>query len=486
MAAMQPNAVKPQMASGGPVPVQNRPFMSAGQKPYPFMAKVGGSDNMPMDNQSMDNGATTFDIDNIQELAMGGGVDRYASKGGVKKKKAPTMYPPARPMSDADIAAHAERIVRQMKGLGNPNQRTLQQIERESNLPVDVRHHGQETHMPEVDYSKLKDALLMGIPGDPSAGGILPHNEEMGNRSASAVLHGIGERQFENPVPLFGGYKYGAHGNPNGAWAGNITAARAIQNNVNKLVNEGHGDKVYGQYVKMTPQSLDYALHNLDALLEHQQTHKLPKDVLENLNELMRNQKTAGHGKMPSFPGFEDPNEVLLHAQMDSKLRKKIVHLLSTNKHVSTGKQDWNDVIHAISHPELRNLETGVGGSAIIEMKPNKKLELSGHPTYSHDIPSELIGKSRYIVPHQIAYPRTHQYAQEEIQRMGKKVIPFNQMKMMGMREKIDEQYINQLGKYEQEMRKRLGYKKGGKVKDAKLSDNLDTMRLALTKKKAK
>jgi len=70
---------------------------------------------------------------------------------------------------------------------------------------------------------------------------------------------------------------------------------------------------------------------------------------------------------------------------------------------------------------------------------------------------------------------------------MGLKLAqPFNDMSRSIIREPIDEQYINQLGEYETAMKKRLGYKNGGKVKDAKLTDNLDTMRLALTKKKAK
>jgi hypothetical protein len=71
--------------------------------------------------------------------------------------------------------------------------------------------------------------------------------------------------------------------------------------------------------------------------------------------------------------------------------------------------------------------------------------------------------------------------AKQMIEAMGKKVLPFNQAKMSIIREPIDEQYINQMGEYENAMKKRLGYKKGGNV-----TLSQDTMRLALTKKKAK
>jgi hypothetical protein len=63
--------------------------------------------------------------------------------------------------------------------------------------------------------------------------------------------------------------------------------------------------------------------------------------------------------------------------------------------------------------------------------------------------------------------------------------VPFNQAKLNIIREPIDEQYINQMGEYENAMRKRLGYKKGGKVK---LHADKDTMSLemSLKSKKAK
>ena len=71
--------------------------------------------------------------------------------------------------------------------------------------------------------------------------------------------------------------------------------------------------------------------------------------------------------------------------------------------------------------------------------------------------------------------------AKDIIEKMGKKIVPFNQMKMMGMREPIDEQYINQIGEYEKQMKKLLGYKKGGKVK---IHKDKDTMTLELMQRK--
>ena len=409
-----------------------------------------------------------------QQLANGG-----MAKGG-SKIKPPINYPESKTISNQEMMAHAERIVRQMQGLDNPNKKTLQQIAREAVLPIDVRHYGSEMDRPNVNYESLKGGHLIGIPGDPSIGGLLPRSEDpFENQHASVQLHGIGDKEFETPIPLYGGYKFGAHGNPGGAWAGNLSAARAIHNQAKKLSKANEGSDIYGQFVKMTPQSLDYALHTLDSLMEHQQSHKLPNR--EEIVDLMRNKSIAGHKPIPYFPDMKNVEEILLHGQMDAKLRKKLIHILSTNKYVPSGKQDFNDVIHAISHPELRNIETGAGGNAIMKMNPDGSLHVSSHPTYSHDIPSELIGQSKYIVPHQIAFPRTHAFAKDIIEKMGKKIVPFNQMKMMGMREPIDEQYINQIGEYEKQMKKLLGYKKGGKVK---IHKDKDTMTLELMQRK--
>jgi len=73
--------------------------------------------------------------------------------------------------------------------------------------------------------------------------------------------------------------------------------------------------------------------------------------------------------------------------------------------------------------------------------------------------------------------------AEREIKAMGKKVVPFNQAKLNIIREPIDEQYINQLGAYEQAMKKRLGYKKGGKVSE---KTQKDIMKFNVLSKKAK
>ena len=403
-------------------------------------------------------------------------------------------YAPAKPLTRQEIEAHADRIARQMAGEENPNKKSKQQLEREKTLQVDIKSGGKEIPIPVINHEEIKGSNMVGVPGDPSRGGVVPRKRNttrlgVGMPKAGEYLRGVGGQKLESPVPMLGGYKYGAYGHPSG-WASDLGASAGLYNVVKKLYEENPEADIYGQYHKMTPASLNHAVHTLDAVLSHHQPHNAPPEVIENLNHLMRNVKTTTSKHdvpYPTFPGFENPNDVMLHGIMNSGMRKKMIGLLGKDKYLSGGKQKMDDLIFALSHPELRNIETGAGGSAIIQFDPTKNLKdsTSPHTTYGYDLPSKLKGRTRYTTPFQLLAPRSNANAIKEIKAMGKEktVVPFNQAKMNIIREPIDEQYINQLGEYEMAMKKRLGYKSGGKVK---LHTDQDTMQLALSKKSKK
>ena len=411
------------------------------------------------------------------------------AKGGSAKPSKPLNYEPAPAMKKAEIEAHAERMARQVAGLENPTGKTLQQLAREKDLNVGIKG-SKKMDVPIIDYGNLKGSYSVGVPGDTSRGGVKPSKTStMGAPKAGEYLKSIGFENLEQPVGMYGGKDYGAYGHPAG-WASDLGASRGMFNVVQRLAKENPDSKIFGHYHKMSPEALHHAVHMLDAVLAHHQPHNLPPEQIEILNHLMRNVKTTTNKNdvpYPDFAGFENPDDIRLQAPFNSGMRKKIISMLGKEKHMAGGKQKLDDIIYAISHPELRNVETGAGGSSIIQFDPSRSLKesISPHPTYGHDIPSELVGRTRYLTPADILAPRSMSNARKEIAKMGKKVIPFNQAKMNIIREPIDEQYINQMGEYEQAMKKRLGYKKGGKVK---LSTNMDTINLELSRrtKKAK
>jgi hypothetical protein len=410
------------------------------------------------------------------------------AKGGQPKK--PLHYPPSPALMKSEIEAHAERMARQVAGLENPNKKTLQQLAREQNLPLKIRQSAPKQDVPIINFEDVKGGYSVGVPGDPSRGGLVPDSpskKRMGMETPKAgeYLQSVGGEKMESPVPMYGGKDYGAYGHPEG-WASDLGASAGMFNVVKRLAEEDPTRKIYGHYHKMSPESLYHAVHMMDAVISHHRPHELPQEKIQQLNSLMRDVATTtakDDRPYPEFPGFEDPNELMFHGSLNAGMRKKLIKILGTEKYMPGGKQKLDDLIYAVSHPELRNIETGAGGSSILQFDPTRDLkqQISKHPTYGHDIPSKLVGKTRYTTPADILAPRSMHNARREIAAMEKKVLPFNQAKMNIIREPFDEQYINQMGEYETAMRKRLGYKKGGKVQP---QHDMDVMRLELSKKK--
>ena len=418
-----------------------------------------------------------------------GGVARHAKGGSAKET---LHFPPSPALMKHEIEAHAERMARQVAGLDNPNKKSIKQLAREQTLPLGITKGGKKQDVPIIDFEKQKGAYSIGVPGDPSRGGLVPASRNakrygIETPKAGEYLKSIGGEKLESPVPMYGGKDYGAYGHPEG-WASDLGASAGMFNIVKRLHEEDPTREIYGHYHKMSPESLNHAVHMMDAVLSHHRPHESSAEHIAALNHLMRNVATTtgkNDVRYPEFPGFENPSDVMFHGSLNSAMRKKMLGILGKDKYFPGGKQKMEDIIYAMSHPELRNIETGAGGSSILKFDPTRELRqnISSHPTYGHDIPSRLVGRTRYITPAEILAPRSMHNAKEEIKAMGKAVLPFNMAKMSIIREPIDEQYINQMGEYEHGMKKRLGYKKGG---DVKLAPTQDTMRLALTKKKAK
>lgn len=380
----------------------------------------------------------------------------------------PLVFPRAAPKTKEDIRPMAQRMAEQMSGefvrqnpkvTTNPAGKSRKQFKREQEIPLETRRLTEEKEVPFVDYESKKGHVLLGVPGDPTLGGVAKRGTLEEVARPTVELTRVGDITPEYPVPLFGGPRYG---NDERFWASNYGAAAPIQNSTNELAKMFEVP-VMGQYIKMAPDSANFALHNLDALLSIQQPERLNKGARNELNKLIK-QGSPKYGKFPGFAGVEDPQDVLLQAQMNSKLRKHIAEILTkptiTEK---LGLPNGLDVVAAITHPALRNLETGTSGFSIGELRHGSDLKQwrGEHPTYDTDIPGSLIGQSRYPIPAEIAFPDTMSYARSQ---MTPGVQEFNMMKMLGPRERIDQQYIDEIKMYEELMKEYTGKKKGGSV----------------------
>jgi len=421
-------------------------------------------------------------------MVLGGATNRakIAAKAAEKAAKAaakvehPLVFPRAVPKSLEEIRPIAQRMAEQMTGdfvkqnpkvTTNPAGKSRKQFEREKSIPLETRNVVPERAAPEVNYEDYMGYGLVGVPGDPTLGGVAKRGSLEEVAQPTVELTRVGDITPDYPVPLFGGPRYG---DDEKFWASNFGAAVPIQKNASKLADE-YQSPIIAKYIKMGSGSENFALHNLDALLAIQRPERLDKAKMAQLTEVIQ-AGSPKYGKFPDFTGFEEPIDVLLQAQMDSNLRKHIAETLTkptiTNE---LGLPNGLDVVAAITHPELRNLETGASGFSVGKMKPGAKLQRgeSSHPTYDTDIPGSFLGRSKYPTPYEIAFPDTTAYARSQ---MTPGVQEFNMMKLLGPRERIDQQYIDEIKMYEQLMKQYTGKKKGGLAQTKKVKRHGNTV----------
>jgi hypothetical protein len=383
------------------------------------------------------------------------------------KRERQTLHPRGKPLGKQAIREMAERMAPQVQGqfvrapgdTKNVEGKTIEQFTNEQSMPMVIEDNATIPTPKEFRPGRYKGNVAVGVAGDPTLGGVLK-TEEVGPTTGTRQLRQVGNVVLDQPVQLFGGTEYGLD-NPNNAfWASNLGAAKRVQNIVNDL---GEEYPILGQYIKMGPGSENFAMHNLDALLSVLQPHNLSPEKREALTQMIR--KGVPGQSFETFSGFDDPKQVMLESSADSDLRKFIAKTLKQpDKMKPFEMPDGRYVATAITHPELRNIETGASGHAVGRMVPGADLPLGPHPTYSNDIPGEFIGRTRHPYPLELAFPDTYQHTTEVLKNRPAGTQHFGLFKMLGPRQMIDDQYTNEINEYLNHMKRLTGKKEGGEV----------------------
>jgi hypothetical protein len=362
--------------------------------------------------------------------------------------------PRAKPLSDAEIQAYAERMAPQVEGKltrGKTGAKTVagktqKQFEREKTLSVQRRvlpgQQDPSAPLPTMTMEDQKGGVLIGLSGDPTL--------------ARTELSGIDDVLFENPVTLEGGPRYK---NKKKFWASNIAGATNLIGAGRRASEQYGGAPIYAMYQKM-PEGFGFAQHYLDSLLQYTRPDQLPKAAREALEDDIRKGFINAQGKrvtFPKFSGFDDLNEVSLATEANSILRGHIADRLEKSK--LYGLRPAGDVQFAVTHPELTNLETGAGGFTIAELPLNQKFTPSPHRTYTEDIEGTVLGQTRHPTPYDLIYRD-----ELDLVRLNPKIAeePFNTLKLLGPRQTIDEQLINEINEYQERLRRLIGKKDGG------------------------
>jgi hypothetical protein len=383
------------------------------------------------------------------------------------KRERQTLHPRGKPLGKQAIREMAERMAPQVQGqfvrapgeTKNVEGKTIEQFTNEQSMPMVVEDNTTIPTPKEFSPGRYKGNVAIGVPGDPTLGGVLK-TEEVGPTTGTRQLRQVGNVVLDEPVQLFGGTEYGL-GNPNNAfWASNLGAAKRVQNIVNDL---GEEYPILGKYIKMGPGSENFAQHSLDSLLSIMQPHNLSPEKREALAQMIR--KGFPGQSFETFSGFDNPKQVMLEAGNDSELRKFIAKTLKQpDKMKPFEMPDGRYVATAITHPDLRNIETGASGHAVGRMVPGAELPLGPHPTYSNDIPGQFIGRTRHPYPLELAFPDTYQYTTEVLKNRPAGTQHFGLFKMLGPRQMIDDQYANEINDYLHHMKRLTGKKEGGEV----------------------
>lgn len=379
--------------------------------------------------------------------------------GGIVSKLAKMARAPAK--TKAEIEALAERLAPQVTGeyvrkdaksAKTVADKTQKQFQREKTLPVDVRPTAEVRTPQPVDIEKLKGEVMIGVPGDPTLTG--------------KTLYSVGDVKLGSPSPQHGGPQYGLYNDEGNFWASGIGAARRVQN-LAREAGQQYDAPVLGNYIMMGPESINYAQHFADANLQAIDLSKMTKKQVDQFNKLIRFGSNES-GPRPNFPGIEDKGEAYLQMAMDPPLRKHFNALMQQPTVTEAlNLPSGTDIRFAITEPSLRDLETGVTGYSMGRMRPDisaSELKLSQHPTYSHDIPGQFIGESKYPMPYELSFPDTLKTIREDPKQAPHE---FGSLKMVGPRQIIDQQMIDEIRAYEERMKQLTGKKAGGAVRKA-------------------
>jgi len=342
-----------------------------------------------------------------------------------------------------------EEFIRGKQGTQSIAGKTQKQFAREKELEHDIRPTKELPEVKPVDLAEHKGKVMIGIAGDPS----IAHHE----------VHAVAGSPLSSPSPQHGGPFYGRGNEP--FWASGLGAANRVQNLAREASGQYGNADVLGNYMMM-PEGLNYAQHFADANLSAINPSKMTKAQIEGFNDLLRKGSNKS-GPRENFPGIEDQGSAYLWMSQDPELRKYFNALMQqptvTEKF---GLPSGKDVAHAITEPDLRNLETGVTGKSLGLLRPEvTNLERSMHPTYSHDIPGEFLGSTSHPIPYELSFPDMMQSIRNNPSQAPQE---FGSLKMVGPRQIIDQQLIDEIGEYQRRMKELTGKKKGGAIKKAK------------------
>jgi len=388
----------------------------------------------------------------------------------------PFSIPRAAPKTDTEIRDIAERVARQQLGehvrgktSSNLAGRSMAEVERLKQLEYELTPNKQ---LPPVQVVEpMYGDINVAIPGDQSISDTILtsiRGEPIGALQQGGSRYGLG--QLDRPLYA------------QAAWKSNIAASRGLQNRVDRLAKyyekmsesqkfDYDPTRILGTYFGMGTDAMNYAQHFTDANLRAIQNRiksGLMSDAdIQQFNEIIRKGNPSVEGKkggpFPDFPGIENMEDSYIAMTNDPNMRKWFNNRMKTPAITQKlNMPDGKEIEWAISEEELRNLEPFTTGHSIVQLRPGEQIALDpGHVTYTHRIPGKMLGRQQELSPIEVSHPDTIEflrknYRPSEVITTAQKIFPV---------QRVDQQYMDEMGKYQQYLRDIRGFKKGGKIK---------------------
>lgn len=375
-----------------------------------------------------------------------------------KKSKGPSPRPDrAKPKTKAEISAIAERIAPQMlgefvrgeKGSASVVGKSRKQWEMEQELQHDMQRSREVPDVETVDLEPHLGSVMLSLPGDTSI--------------SDYDIFSIGGNRLREPARQYGGPRFGLGHPEEAGWASGLDQAAGFQRRVN-AASQQYGDvPVLANYLAMGPEGLNYATHFTDTLLKSIDPTKMSAKDIDAVNRALRAGKQGV--AMPDFPGIENPEAAYLYLASNPVGRKLVfnpsMQLITETE--ALGLPSGLNVRHAITEPELRDIEPGMTGFSLLQMQPGVTgLKPSRHPTYSHDIPGKFLGRTDVLMPYELTFPDTVAAIRANPRQAGSR--EFGSLQMVGGKQIIDQQLLDEIGEYRRRLKQLTGKAEGGVV----------------------
>ena len=382
----------------------------------------------------------------------------------------PLNIPRAAPKTKEEIDKIATRVAKQMTGEhvlpeGSTKKvnlvgRSMRESERVKNLPYQIQPTG-ASQKAEAYIPKIGD-VNVAIPGDQTiSDSILRHVgdlEDINSVQEGGSKYGLGKMSLENP--LF--------------WASSEEPAQMAQDKITRLAGYYQPERVIGQHMAMGPVSNNFAMHLADANLRSTTMHiadgKISPEQMNSFDNIIangfvkKNSKTGEyeHFNFPQWPGIADPEGAYKAMRENPELRKWYNSRMKTPDITSAhGLPNGLDIQWAITEPALRNMEVNLTGLSAGKMVPGAELtDTASHNTYNKGIQGLALQPQTPPGPFEILYPDATQHVRatknpSDFTGTIQKVFPH---------QLVDDQYLNEVGQYNDLIKKYTGQKKGGKV----------------------